>query len=205
MTPKRLAFVIGTALLVAVWAGPLPALATRAFVAHMTMHVSVVALAAPLIAVGIVGTRYDPLRGVNLTLLPLLASVAELAVIWAWHAPVLHRLSRTETPWLVLEQALFLIVALAVWLTALSTDRHARGAGAAALLMATMHMALLGTLLATAPRALYAECATALWGLTLLQDQQWGGVLMLLAAGSSYLFGGLYLLAQLLHNQEKLA
>ena len=48
--------------LAAVWFGPLPQLAHRAFFAHMILHMGVVAIAAPLLAVGIAGATLDPVR-----------------------------------------------------------------------------------------------------------------------------------------------
>ncbi|HAH49522.1 MAG TPA: hypothetical protein DCM07_32730, partial [Planctomycetaceae bacterium] len=42
------------------WSGPLPALAHHAFFAHMTMHMLVVAVAAPLLSLAIAGSRFDP-------------------------------------------------------------------------------------------------------------------------------------------------
>ena len=50
---RRALLITGLFLLGAAWLGPLPALAERAFFAHMTMHMGVVAVASPLIALGI--------------------------------------------------------------------------------------------------------------------------------------------------------
>src|SRR5690606_37085206 len=56
--PRTLAS--GLAVLAAVWVWPLPALGLPPFSAHMTMHVAVVAVAAPLVAAGLAGGRLDP-------------------------------------------------------------------------------------------------------------------------------------------------
>ena len=106
---------LGLLVLAAAWLGPLPGLAREAFFAHMTMHVSVVALAAPLIAVGLAGSRYDPVRKMPLLFAPIPASVLELVVVWGWHAPALHHAARSHTGALVLEQGTFLLVGLVVW------------------------------------------------------------------------------------------
>ena len=90
---------------------------------------------------------------------------------------------------LLLEQGTFLLSALLLWLAACG----ARGvAGVVALLLTSMHMTLLGALLTLAPRPLYPGHSGS-FGLDRLTDQQLGGVLMLAAAGSAYLLGGLYL------------
>ena len=52
---RRTPFIVASLTLAATWLGPLPPLAQQAFCAHMTMHMSVVAVATPCIAVGIVG------------------------------------------------------------------------------------------------------------------------------------------------------
>ena len=51
---------VGVAALCAAWLGPLPEGIAQSFTAHMSMHVIVVALAAPLIAAALAGSRFDP-------------------------------------------------------------------------------------------------------------------------------------------------
>lgn len=197
--PRTALLALGVLVLAAAWLGPLPGLASERFVAHMAMHVAVVALAAPLLAAGLAGSALDPVRRWPALLPAVPLSVLELVVIWGWHAPALHHLSRHETWALALEQGSFLFAALALWLAALGGVRaawRARAlAGIGGLLMASMHMTLLGVLLALAPRVLYGHGA----GLAAaLADQQQGGVLMLIGGGTSYLAGALYLLLRLL-------
>jgi len=191
---RRWPLLAGLALLGAVWLGPLPQLAAQRFAAHMTMHVVVVAIAAPLLALGLGGARIDPVRRWPAAFQPVLVSLIELVVVWAWHAPAVHHLSRHHGWAMALEQGSFLAVGLALWLSAFGGDvalrDRRRPAGVFALLMTSMHMTLLGVLLALAPRPLFGHDALA--------DQQLGGVLMLAAGGTSYLVGGLYLLAGLL-------
>jgi putative membrane protein len=200
MNARMLPLALGLLVLAAAWTGPLPQLASTLFLAHMAMHVSVVAVAAPLIAHALGGSRLDPLLRWPSLSAPLAASALDLVVIWSWHAPALHQLSRAGGAMLVLEQLSFLFAGLAVWLTAFSGSPHSvtRGAGIVGLLMTSMHMALLGGLLAVSPRPLYSLGCGGGFGLTALEDQHWGGVLMLFAGGSSYLAGGLYLLSRLL-------
>ncbi len=202
----RLLLASGTGVLALAWLGPLPRLAATAFWAHMTMHVMVVALAAPLLALGLARTEHDPVRRWPVLFAPIAASALELVVIWVWHTPQLHRIARAETSALLLEQASFLGVSLLVWLSALGGAPALRAqrtaAGIAALLVTSMHMTLLGVLLALAPRALYLDSMCSAGTVDPLRDQQIGGVLMLVAGGSSYLIGGLWLLAGLLQTRE---
>ena len=80
-----------------------------------------------------------------------------------------------------------------------------RASGILALLLTTMHMTLLGVLIALAPRTLYGTPGAALFGTELmpLHDQQIGGVIMLLVGGGSYLLGGLALLRRLVHGDVR--
>lgn len=197
---------IGLCVLAAAWLGPLPALAPQAFFAHMLMHVSVVALAAPLIALGLAGTRLDPVIRWPAVFAPLPASLLDLAVIWAWHSPALHHLARHEPRAMILEQTLFLGVSLLVWLSAFGGGEDQRAhrvtGGIAGLLLTSTHMSLLGALLSTSPRVLYEHAPTHHpFGLNPLDDQHLGGVLMLFGGGSSYLLGALWLLAGLLRRR----
>jgi putative membrane protein len=187
--------------LAAVWLGPLPERAVHSFAAHMTMHMGVVAVAAPLLAFGVAGGRYDPVCKIPALFAPIPASLGELVVVWVWHAPALHHAARHSPLGLAVEQALFLLGGLCVWLSAFGGDLRQRGnrtaAGVVGLLLTSMHMTLLGALLALAPRPLFTHSDE--WsGLTPLEDQHLGGAIMLLVGGVSYLLGGLWLTGRLL-------
>jgi putative membrane protein len=159
------------------------------------MHMAVVAISAPFIAIGIAGRSVDPVRRWPGLFSPVPLSIVELIVVWAWHAPALHHAARHTPAGFAAEQGMFLIVALAVWLSAFGGNAKAReraGAGTVALLLTSMHMTLLGALLALAPRPLYAH-HEGFGALTPLADQQLGGAIMILAGGASYLIGGLWL------------
>jgi putative membrane protein len=218
----RWPFAGGLAVLGAAWLGPLPELARHAFAAHMTLHMAVVAVAAPLLAAGLAGSRFDPVgalapggRAVRVSpparlaavvLSPVVASAVEFVVVWAWHAPVLHHAARASTIGLLVEQASFLGVGLLVWLAAFGGGagqrRQRAPAGIGGLLLTSMHMTLLGVLLALATRPLYPHGGASPWGLTALEDQHLGGVLMLLFGGVAYLAGALVLLHGLLHERR---
>lgn len=165
----------------------------------MTMHMGVVALASPLVAIGLAGSRFDPARRWPLVFAAVPASVVELVVVWAWHAPGMHHVARTSGIGLWMEQCTFLGCGLLLWIAAFGGERGGGriGAGIVGLLLTSMHMTLLGALLALAPRPLYHhESAIGAW--TALQDQQMGGAVMLLVGSVVYLVGGLALTAGLL-------
>jgi putative membrane protein len=200
---RRALLVCGCLTLAAVWLGPLPQLARRAFWAHMAMHMGVVAVAAPLLAVGVVGGRLDPVRKTPRLFAPIPASVLELIAVWAWHTPALHQTARHSTVGLVAEQSMFLLTGLLLWLSACGGDAWCRrtqaAAGVVGLLLTAMHMTLLGALLALSPRPLYAH-VDGFARLTALEDQHLGGAIMLLMGGIAYLLGGLWLTVGLLRD-----
>jgi putative membrane protein len=208
MMIRHLYLSLGLATLGAAWLGPLPQLARQAFFAHMMMHMAVVAVAAPLLALAIGGGRYDPAERAPRLFAPVQASMVELVVVWAWHAPALHHAARHYTWAFITEQAMFFIAGFFLWASALggagSNFGRRSAAGLVALLLTAMHMTLLGALLALAPRPLYAhlnEHGGGLARLAPLDDQHLGGAIMLLVGGISYLFGGLGLTVRLLRDR----
>jgi len=231
---RWLSLTAGLLLLAMLWLGPLPRMARSAFFAHMTLHMGVVAVAAPLIALGLAGGRFDPVIKAPHIFSPVPASMIEFAVVWAWHAPRLHGASHEYEGGFLLEQGMFFISGLALWLSAVGGQVRWQpsrtGAGVIAILLTSMHMTLLGALIALAPRPLYSHASSAtetaaaaqlhfdalcklpasvteFQRLNALEDQQLGGTIMLLVGGATYLAGGLWLMAKLLQhrNQEAAA
>ena len=141
--------------------------------------------------------------------LPIFASLIELIVVWCWHAPAARAWVETSSFAAVLEQATFLAAGLLLWLSCLrASQSHAlayRAAGAFGLLLTTVHMTLLGALLALSPRPLYGLVEVTCFGLTLgaAQDQQLGAVIMLAIGAAVYLAGGVVLLARLVGRDPK--
>lgn len=200
---RQLALPVGLAVLAVVWLGPLLGPWRESFAAGMVAHMGVIAIAAPLIAIGL-PERWRP--GISMPAsLPVLASLFELIAVWGWHAPAMRAAAEASLAVTVAEQATFLIAGLFLWSTSFAAPgarRHA-ATGAAALLMTSIHMTLLGALLALSPRALYGHGEVTCFGtiLTSGQDQQVGGVIMLLVGAVVYLVGGLVLVAMLVKER----
>ncbi|MEX0819576.1 MAG: cytochrome c oxidase assembly protein [Pirellulaceae bacterium] len=178
------------------WLGPLPELASHAFFAHMTLHMLIVAIAAPCLSLALAGLPCDPVHRVPVVFAPIPASVGELLIVWAWHAPWLHHVARSTTIGFAVEQSMFLLVGVWVWLSAfggpLPRSGNRAAAGVIGLLLTSMHMTLLGALLALAPRPLF-EHHHGYGDMTPLADQHLGGAVMLVVGGIAYLAGGLWL------------
>jgi len=197
---RRISLVVGIAL-------SLLALAIAAqhwgMTGHMTAHMLSVAIAAPLIAIGLAGGSLDPAARWP-RLQPLPASLIELAVVWGWHLPAARALALHPVG-LLAEQASFLLAGLLLWSAVLGAMDGAavsrRAAGVGALLLTSMHMTLLGVLIGLAPQPLYPQHHVPT-GFDPLTDQQLGGVIMLLLGTGSYLIGGLAALATLLRQRS---
>ncbi len=158
---------------------------------HMAGHMVAVAVAAPLLAVGLRPIRIFPAG-------PLAMMVAELLLVWGWHLPAPRDAADSSIAVGLIEQASFLGAGIALWRASLA----APAAGVAALLLTAMHMTLLGALIGLAPRPLYAMMAMhPAPGLDALVDQQLGGAVMLAIGGVSYLAGGLWLLGRVLREE----
>lgn len=201
---RRAALTGGLAALALVWGGPLLGLAEASFTRHMIVHMGVVAVAAPLLGIGLAGSRLDPSPFVPVLFSPVVASLVDLVVVWLWHVPAMRALVAVSTPAAIAEQASFLAAGLVLWLACLSGPAAAgprrEAAGAFGLLLTSVHMTLLGALLALAPRALYGTGAVTCFGVSLspAEDQQIGGVVMLLVGAAVYTAGGLALLGRVL-------
>lgn len=175
---------LAVAALALAWA-PWWAAALGGFPAHMLRHMTLVAIAAPLIVLAWpAATRWAPPVAV--------AAALEFAVVWGAHLPLAHEAARAHPAWFAVEQAAFLAAGLAVWASALKPDAPLAGAGA--LLLTSMHMTLLGALLVLAPTSLYA-------GHGGVAEQQLGGILMLAIGTPIYLVAGLALTARVLRER----
>lgn len=206
---RKLLLGTGLAVLALAWAPPTSALIGHGFTGHMIRHMGVVALASPLIALSVAGSRYDLSARHSLLFAAVPASLVELVVVWGWHTPAAHDLARESALAYVGEQASFLLSGLWVWLACFgygaATKAGRTAAGVVAMLLTSIHMTLLGALLAMSVRPLYAahhQASEALTLLTPLDDQQLGGVMMLLIGGAAYLAGGVALVGRLLSDDR---
>ena len=192
----------GLLILAGLWLGPLPAMSRTAFSAHMLLHLGVVALVAPLLAMGLV--RSGLRLGSNMRGWMALAFIMEMLVVWGWHAPALHEAAARHVLVFVVQQLSFLLVGLAVWLAGLAARE--RGDLLIAMFgfaLTLMHMTMLGVLLLMAPKLIYpAELCLGAFGFEALEDQRFGGVLMAAWGGLAYLAGGIMLGWRLLRQLD---
>src|SRR5438270_4379354 len=119
---------------------------------------------------------------------PFAAWMLHAAALWVWHAPRLFE-ATLQSDWVHAAQHIsFLGTALLFWWTLFHKHAGRLGYGGAILYVFTtaVHTSVLGALLTFAPRIWYAPYAQTapLRGLTGLQDQQIGGLIMWIPAGT---------------------
>lgn len=168
----------GWLLLSLAFISPLCNLSVALFSARVTQHMIIVLIAAPMIAIGLVfAPEARRPRGAA-----WVATLVFAATFWIWHSPVFYdeTLRNNVVYWLM--HATTVAAALALWMAVFSASAPL----AFLILFVTgVQMSLLGALLTFAAVPLFSvhEFTTAAWGLTWLEDQQLGGLLMWVPAG----------------------
>ncbi len=127
-----------------------------------------------------------------------------------WHIPQLFQATLTNDFVHAMQHISFLGSALLFWWAVVHGPQRALGYGVAMLylLSTAMHSGLLGALLTFARTVwypAYENGGTETWGLTALEDQQLGGLVMWAPAGVIYIVAGLILFAAWMREIERRA
>jgi putative membrane protein len=137
---------------------------------------------------------------------PLVAWLIHAVVLWTWHLPVLFQATLNNEFVHALQHTTFVLSALLFWWAILHGRDRAIGFGAAVIYMFTtaLHSGLLGALLTFSRTVWYPvyNGSTESWGLTPLEDQELGGLIMWIPAGVVYIIAGLALFAGWLRESE---
>jgi cytochrome c oxidase assembly factor CtaG len=218
-------FACGWLALVVALVSPVHAWGRVLFSAHMTQHEVLMLVAAPLLVlgrplvvflwafpvqwsrrignVGKIGCVSGTWRFLTI---PLVAWLVHAIALWVWHVPVLFD-AVLQNEWVhTLQHISFLASALLFWWALIHGPQGAMGYGAAVLYLFTtsIHSGALGALLTVAGTVWYPSYIglTSSWGLTPLEDQQLGGLIMWIPAGVVYLIAGLALFVGWLREAE---
>jgi putative membrane protein len=139
---------------------------------------------------------------------PLAACWIHAAALWLWHAPQLFQ-ATLQNEWIHAAQHLsFFGSALLFWWSLFyAHGRATYGASVLYVLATAIHTSILGALLTFARTVWYPSYSltTQAWGLTPLEDQQIGGLIMWVPAGVVYLGAGLGLFALWLRESDAVA
>jgi putative membrane protein len=187
---QHLAFAAGWAVVATLFVSPLCALTVALLSARVGHHLLLVAVAAPLLAIGLAPALRQRIAAGTTVLL-----IIHAGLFWLWHIPDLYDLALRSAPVYWAMQLSLLASAVAFWGAVLAPSARPTGA-IAALVAATIQMGLLGALLTFAPQALYAGhlSTTEPFALTPLMDQQLAGLLMWVPGALPYALGGLALM-----------
>jgi cytochrome c oxidase assembly factor CtaG len=195
------------------------------FSAHMTQHELLMLVAAPLIVLGrpLIAFMWAlPLewsrrvgdwartawfrKSWKALTIPLVAWCLHAAALWLWHVPSLFEATLHSELMHTLQHLSFFLSALLFWWALVHGRRGWLGYGAAVLYVFTtsIHSGLLGALLTFSHAVWYPSYVglTSSWGLTPIEDQQLGGLIMWIPAGVLYVFAGLALLAGWLRESD---
>ncbi|HEX4524486.1 MAG TPA: cytochrome c oxidase assembly protein [Casimicrobiaceae bacterium] len=204
-------FALGWAALAGSLLSPIDAWAERSFAVHMIQHELLMVVAAPLIVLGRPLEAWtwalpSPVRrffaaAAKTPILRTIGYVATLSVgawvlhalaLWVWHVPVLFRAALLNPLVHILQHSCFFWSAVAYWWSvAGGRARHPTGTSVASLFTTMLHTSALGALLTFAPSPWYVADGPRAFGLSALEDQQLGGLIMWVPGGMAYMIAGL--------------
>lgn len=222
---RHTSFYVGWLTLALALVSPIHQLGEALFSAHMLQHEILILLSAPLISAAHPGAtilwafaprhrsslggwvhsieRSKPIR---LLTSPLIAWLLEFVTLWSWHIPRPYQATLTSD-WVHAAQHLsFLITAVVFWSALYGVGRSAMTYGAATFYVfaTAVQCSALGALLTFSAVLWYPayQFTTQRWGLSPLQDQQLGGVIMWVPSGLVFIAIGLALFARWLHESD---
>jgi putative membrane protein len=165
----------GWTILALCFLSPLCNMGVALFSARATQHVILVLIAAPLLAF-----RKKSVRGGTLPL--VVSATAFTAIVWLWHSPRLYDATLQNN--LVYWTMNVTMIGSAVWFWR-CVFRAEILPNVAAVSCIGLQMCALGALIAFAKSPFYSVHAdtTWLWGLSQLDDQRLGGLIMWVPAG----------------------
>lgn len=222
---QKACFWSGWVLLCVALLSPLHPLGEALFSAHMAQHELLMVAAAPLLVLArpLVALLWGLPFGWRRSLghfskgkafqgvwrfftHPMTAWWVHAAALWLWHLPRPFQ-ATLDSDWIHSAQHVsFLGSALLFWWSLFYAHGKARyGASVLYVFTTAVHTSILGALLTFASTVWYPDYSvtTSAWGLTPLEDQQAGGLIMWIPAGVVYVVAGLYLFAGWLQESER--
>lgn len=205
-------------------ASPIDGAGSLAFSAHMVQHELLMIVAAPLMVMGrplgvwVWALPHGWRTGVggftharpvsvfwNLITRPVNAWILHFAALWVWHVPALFQAALENNGIHALQHACFLFSALLFWWAVLGkqASHGTRGHAMLSLFTTMMHTSALGALFTFSQTVWYPVYGDSAWhafGLTPLEDQQLGGLIMWIPGGLVYVIAGLALMATWLNE-----
>lgn len=220
---RQRCFWAGWSVLAIALASPLDPLGEVLFTAHMIQHELMMLIAAPLLILSrpggvlLSGLSRPVARGFGglmgnsavwqfwtLLVSPPIAWLVHGIGLWGWHVPPLFEAGLHNTWIHALQHFSFLWVALIFWYALLRPARVASIAGVLYLFTTAIHASILGALLTFSSKVWYTPYLDTAprWGLSALEDQQLGGLIMWIPAGLVFIAAGLWILARAIGEDD---
>ena len=216
-------FLLAISSLIIALDSPIHEISEQLFWVHMTQHEILMLVSAPLLVlsrplvpflwalpqasrerVANLG-RSRPFKAAWSGLsLPLSAWLLSAAALWIWHSPWLFD-QTLSNDWVHAAQHItFLSTAMLFWWPVLEPRRLNYGTALVYVFTTALQTSVLGAMLTFAPRPWYVAYLTTApqWHLTALEDQQLGGLIMWIPAGTVLLIAALVLLVKWLNESQ---
>lgn len=210
LSTRAIVFLTGVAVMVFALVGPLDRIGELyLFSVHMVQHLILILVVPPLLLWGLPPQptrgllRVGAVRRVERVLgRPLVALPVAIVTLWGWHLPALYDLALRNESVHALEHLLFLATATMFWWPVLRPDAEHRLSPPAAMAYLFAGMASdagLGIALTFSPTPLYGFYAhppdpygalplvRETWRVSVLSDQQMGGLAMWIPGGIFYI------------------
>jgi putative membrane protein len=193
--PLIFAFNVAAVLCAFALLGPLDDWAETSSAAHMTQHMLLMVVIAPLwvlsrplaqVMAG--GGRFAAMLWrpmLRLTQYPMTTAYVHGFIIWFWHLPYFYMLAVVNPWWHLVEHLCFLLTAGWFWWAVFNGSRQRSPFALLALLFTLMHTGFLGALMTFARAPWYGEARS-------LGDQQLAGLIMWVAGGIPYLIAAVW-------------
>ena len=213
-------FALGWISLLIALDSPLHELGEQLFWVHMTQHEILMLISAPLLVLGRpsiaflwawreAAAKVARLESVRtcwaFTFAPLSAWLVSALALWIWHVPWLFD-QTLRSDWIhAAQHTTFLVTAVIFWWPVVNrTSALGHGGGVVYIFTTILHTSVLGALLTFAPRPWYSSylMTAPAWHLTALEDQQIGGLIMWIPAGTLLLIVALVQLVKWLQESQ---
>ena len=221
--PRPALFAAAWVVLVVALVSPLHALGGALFSAHMAQHELLVTVAAPLLVLASPGLaamwalpvharraaggwlRRGGVIGVATWVAhPAVAWTLHAAALWLWHLPGPYQATLRSEAAHAGQHVSFFATAVLYWWSVIDAARARRGVALLSLFTTMLHTGALGVVLAFAERLWYPAYATSTvaWGVTPLEDQQLGGLIMWIPGGMGYPIAALAVMGRVLRERD---
>jgi putative membrane protein len=216
-------FALGLGSLLIALDSPIHELGEQLFWVHMTQHEILMLISAPLLVLGrplvaflwalpqawrgaaaSVGRFRTIKKGWEFASAPLTAWLVSGLALWIWHIPFLFD-QTLHSDWIhAAQHTTFLVTALIFWWPLVNRTSLGYGGGLVYVFTTILHTSVLGALLTFALHPWYSSyvLTAPAWHLSALEDQQIGGLIMWIPAGTLLLIVALVLLVKWMNDSQ---